>query len=50
MSSFEYLEKRIDNVEKQVECKDLEKRLNILENEINHIKRILQYQMKNKNK
>tara|TARA_Y100000589_G_scaffold328016_1_gene371097 strand:- start:317 stop:469 length:153 start_codon:yes stop_codon:yes gene_type:complete len=50
MSSFEYLEKRIENIEKQVKCKDLEKRLNILENEINHIKKILQYQMRNKNK
>tara|TARA_Y100000589_G_scaffold331842_1_gene387398 strand:+ start:2662 stop:2814 length:153 start_codon:yes stop_codon:yes gene_type:complete len=50
MDNIDELEIRIKKIEKEINCKDLEKRLVNLENEIKHIKAILQYQMRNKNK
>ena len=50
MDNIDDLEIRIKKIEKEINCSDLEKRLVNLENEIKHIKAILQYQMRNKNK
>lgn len=50
MDNIDELEIRIKKIEKEINCNDLEKRLVNLENEIKHIKAILQYQMRNKNK
>tara|TARA_Y100001978_G_C23650673_1_gene413213 strand:- start:848 stop:994 length:147 start_codon:yes stop_codon:yes gene_type:complete len=46
----EELIKRIKILEEQINCKNLEKKVNILENEVKHIKAALQYQLRNKQK
>ncbi len=50
MSSFEELEQRIKFLEGENNCKGLEKRINLLENEVKHLKAVLQYQLRNKKK
>tara|TARA_Y100001978_G_C23552045_1_gene365003 strand:+ start:145 stop:309 length:165 start_codon:yes stop_codon:yes gene_type:complete len=42
------LEKRIQLLENELNCKTLEKRIKILENELKHIKSAIQYQIKKK--
>tara|TARA_B100000700_G_C14417387_1_gene566474 strand:- start:291 stop:443 length:153 start_codon:yes stop_codon:yes gene_type:complete len=50
MNSYNELEKRIEILEKDINCKKLEERINLLENEIKHLKAVLQYQLKIKKK
>ena len=42
------LEKRIKILENELNCQNLEKRINILENELVHIKKSIQYILKKK--
>jgi len=49
MTNYDDLEKRVEILEKGFSTKNLEKQVNLLENEVKHIKAILQYQ-KNKKK
>lgn len=46
--SEETLEKRVELLEKVITCKNLEKKVKTLENELKHIKAALQYQIRNK--
>ena len=50
MDLYSDLVKRIEILEKEINCKNLENKINILENEVKHIKAVLQYQMRNKSK
>ena len=43
------LEKRIKILENEVNCQNLESRIKILEKELLHIKKSIQYQLKKKN-
>ena len=42
------LEKRIEILENELNCKNLQSRINILEKELLHIKKAIQYQLKKK--
>ena len=44
------LEKRIKILENELNCQNLESRIKILEKELLHIKNSIQYQLKKKNK
>ena len=44
------LEKRIKILENELNCQNLESRIKILEKEVLHIKKSIQYQLKNKKK
>ena len=46
MTSYVELEKRIEILEKDINCKRLEEKIKILENEIKHLKAVLQYQLR----
>ena len=48
MSSYFELEKRIAILEKNINCKKLEDKIILLENEIKHLKAVVQYQLRNK--
>tara|TARA_B100000965_G_scaffold391308_1_gene399186 strand:+ start:438 stop:587 length:150 start_codon:yes stop_codon:yes gene_type:complete len=48
MDSYIELEKRIEILEKNINCKRLEEKINLLENEIKHLKAVLQYQLRSK--
>ena len=48
MTKYEDLENRIIMLEKEVNCKSLEKKVNILEREVKHLKEALQYQLRKK--
>jgi len=48
MSSYLELEKRIAVLERNINCKKLEDKLKLLENEIKHLKAVLQYQLRKK--
>jgi len=48
MSKYEDLENRIITLEKEINCKNLENKVNILEREVKHLKEALQYQLKKK--
>ena len=48
MSSYLELEKRIAILEKNINCKKLENKIILLENEIKHLKAVVQYQLRNK--
>ena len=48
MTKYEDLENRIIMLEREVNCKNLEKKVNILEREIKHLKEALQYQLRRK--
>ena len=50
MESISKIEERILQIEKQINCQNLEKRISILENEVKHLKAVLQYQLRNKQK
>ena len=46
MTSYFELEKRIETLEKDFNCKNLENKLSLLEKEIKHLKAVLQYQLR----
>ena len=48
MSKYEDLENRIITLEKEMNCKNLENKVNILEREVKHLKEALQYQLRKK--
>tara|TARA_B100000927_G_scaffold232005_1_gene192053 strand:- start:376 stop:522 length:147 start_codon:yes stop_codon:yes gene_type:complete len=48
MTSYLDLEKRIEILERDINCKNLEDKLKLLENEIKHLKAVLQYQLRKK--
>jgi len=48
MTSYLDLEKRIEILERDINCKNLEDKVKLLENEIKHLKAALQYQLRKK--
>ena len=50
MTTLIELKNRIEVLENQISCRNLEKKIKMLENEVNHIKSFLQYKNKKKNK
>tara|TARA_Y100000589_G_scaffold327224_1_gene368628 strand:+ start:1803 stop:1952 length:150 start_codon:yes stop_codon:yes gene_type:complete len=48
MSSYDELEKRVQFLEKEINCRNLENKILILEQEVQHLKKALQYQLRNK--
>ena len=44
MTKYEDLENRITLLEKEINCKNLEYKVSILESEVKHLKEALQYQ------
>jgi len=50
MSSYLELENRIAVLERNINCKKLEDKIIILENEVKHLKAVVQYQLRNKKK
>ena len=48
MNKYEDLENRIIMLEKEINCKNLENKVNILERELKHLKEVLQYQLRKK--
>ena len=48
MIKYEDLENRIIMLEKEVNCKNLEKKVKILEREVKHLKEALQYHLRKK--
>ena len=48
MTSYLELENRIATLEKDINCKKLQDKVNLLEKEIMHIKAVLQYQLRSK--
>ena len=48
MTKYEDLENRIILIEKEINCKNLENKVSILESEVKHLKEALQYQLRNK--
>lgn len=48
MTKYEDLEKRIIMLEREINCKNLENKVKILEREVKHLKEALQYQLKKK--
>ena len=50
MESFSKIEEKILQIEKQINSQNLEKRILNLENEVKHLKAVLQYQLRNKQK
>ena len=46
MTSYFELEKRIETLEKDFNCKNLENKIRLLEKEIKHLKAALQYQLR----
>ena len=48
MTTYEDLENRIIMLEKEINCKNLENKVSILESEVRHLKEALQYQLRKK--
>ena len=48
MTKYEDLENRIILLEREVNCKNLEKKVQVLEREVKHLKEALQFQLRNK--
>ena len=48
MTKYEDLENRIILLEREVNCKNLEKKVKFLEKEVKHLKEALQFQLKKK--
>tara|TARA_B100000212_G_scaffold4006_1_gene3021 strand:- start:24 stop:173 length:150 start_codon:yes stop_codon:yes gene_type:complete len=48
MAKYEDLENRIILLEREVNCKNLEEKVNILEREVKHLKEALQFQLRKK--
>ena len=48
MTKYEDLENRIILLEREVNCKNLEEKVKVLEREVRHLKEALQFQLKKK--
>ena len=48
MTKYEDLENRLVMLENEINCKNLENKVNILEREVKHLKEVLQYQLRKK--
>ena len=48
MTKYEDLENRIIMIEKEINCRNLENKVSILENEVKHLKEAIQYQIRKK--
>ena len=48
MSKYEDLEKRIIILENEINCKNLENKIKIIEKEVKHLKEAIQYQLRMK--
>ncbi len=48
MNSNEEILRRIEKLEKDYNCQKLEEKIKILENEVKHLKAVIQYHMRNK--
>ena len=48
MTTYHKLEKRIEKLENDINCRYLEEKINLLENEIKHLKAFIQFQIRNK--
>ena len=48
MTKYEDLENRIISLESEVNCKNLEKKVQVLEREVKHLKEALQFQLRKK--
>ena len=48
MTKYEDLENRIILLEKEFNCKNLEKKVKVLEKEVKHLKEALQFQLRKK--
>ena len=48
MTRYQDLENRVVTLEKEINCRNLENKLNILEREVKHLKEALQYQLRKK--
>ena len=48
MAKYEDLEKRLNILEEEVNCKNLANKVKILEREVKHLKEALQYQLRKK--
>ena len=48
MTKYEDLENRLVMLENEINCKNLENKVNILEKEVKHLKEALQYQLRKK--
>ena len=48
MNKYEELENRIILLEREVNCKNLEEKVKVLEREVRHLKEALQFQLKKK--
>tara|TARA_Y100001978_G_scaffold2763_1_gene2408 strand:- start:699 stop:848 length:150 start_codon:yes stop_codon:yes gene_type:complete len=48
MTKYEDLENRIILLERELNCKNLEKKVNFLEREVKHLKEAFQYQLRKK--
>ncbi len=46
MKSYNDLKNRIEILEREISCKDLNEKIKLLENEVKHLKAALQYQIK----
>ena len=49
MTKYDDLENRLIMLEKEINCKNLEKKVKLLEKEVKHLKKALQYQLRKKN-
>ena len=48
MTKYEDLENRIIFLEREVNCKNLEKKVQVLEREVKHLKEAIQFQLRKK--
>ena len=48
MTKYEDLENRIILLEREINCKNLEKKVQVLEREVKHLKEALQFQLRKK--
>ena len=48
MTRYQDLENRVVTLEKEINCRNLENKVSILENEVKHLKEALQYQLRKK--
>ena len=48
MTRYQDLENRVITLEKEINCRNLENKVKILEREVKHLKEALQYQLRKK--
>ena len=48
MTRYQDLENRVVTLEKEINCRNLENKVNLLEREVKHLKEALQYQLRKK--